>query len=66
MMRRIRVLPGDFAGAARAPGFASCALAVPRLLPLYLTFANGFPWPCHLLGPKRTLRAQYDKFGASF
>ena len=35
----------------------------------FLAFANVLsPWrlACHLLGPKRTLPPQYDKFGASF
>ena len=41
-----------------------------RLLPLFFALLTNTECPrcvaCHLLGPKRTLRPQYDKFGASF
>src|SRR3954447_24471240 len=65
MMRRMRAL----ARVPRAPRAASVARAGGRFFPLFFAFAkicDRVRVACHLLGPKRTLPPQYDKFGASF
>jgi hypothetical protein len=65
MMRKVRELEL----AARAPRAASAVRAGTRTFPLFFAFAKDrdrIRVACHLLGPKRTLPPQYDKFGASF
>ena len=54
---------------SRAPRSASCSRALGATFSAFLDLhqcSRRVVLACHLLGPKRTLRPQYDKFGASF